>query len=82
MIEKFRFIKTVMTSIQAQLTQDLADVSWKDLIPHCQRNAVIVVHEGLDVVEVGVAIALASIRSRLLGSPRCTMIVRGRMLLS
>ena len=55
-----------MTSIQAQLTQDLADVSSKDLIPHCQRNAVIVVHEGLDVVEVGVAIALVSIRSRLL----------------
>ena len=46
-----------MTSIQAQLAQDLADVSWKDIIPHCQRDAVIVVYEGLDIVEVGVAIA-------------------------
>jgi hypothetical protein len=46
-----------MTSIQAQLTQDLADVSWKDIIPHCQRDAVIVVHEGLNMVAVGVAIA-------------------------
>jgi hypothetical protein len=46
-----------MTSIQEQLAQDLADVSWKDIIPHCQRDAVIVVHEGLDMVEVGAAIA-------------------------
>lgn len=46
-----------MTNIQAQLTQDLADVSWKDIIPHCQRDAGIVVYEGLDIVEVGVAIA-------------------------
>jgi hypothetical protein len=46
-----------MTSIQDQLAQDLADVSWKDIIPHCQRDAVIVVYEGLDMIEVGVAIA-------------------------
>jgi hypothetical protein len=46
-----------MTSIQEQLAQDLADVSWKDIIPHCQRDAVIVVYEGLDMIEVGVAIA-------------------------
>jgi hypothetical protein len=46
-----------MTSIQAQLAQDLADVSWRDLIPHAQRDRVIVVYEGLDIVEVGVAIA-------------------------
>ena len=46
-----------MTSIQEQLAQDLADVSWKDIIPHCQRDAVIVVYDGLDMIEVGVAIA-------------------------
>jgi hypothetical protein len=46
-----------MTSIHAQLAQDLADVSWKDIIPHCQRDAAIVVYEGLDIVEAGVAIA-------------------------
>ena len=46
-----------MTSIQEQLAQDLANVSWKDIIPHCQRDAVIVVHEGLDMIEVGAAIA-------------------------
>ncbi|WP_404787076.1 DUF2288 domain-containing protein [Altericista sp. CCNU0014] len=46
-----------MTSIQAQLARDLADVSWKDIVPHCQRDAVIVVHEGLSILEVGVAIA-------------------------
>jgi hypothetical protein len=46
-----------MTSIQEQLAQDLANVSWKDIIPHCQRDAVIVVYEGLDMIEVGAAIA-------------------------
>jgi hypothetical protein len=46
-----------MTSLQEQFTQDLADVNWRDIIPHCQRDGVIVVHQGLDIVEVGVAIA-------------------------
>jgi hypothetical protein len=46
-----------MTTIQEQLSQDLATVNWSDIMPHCKRDAVIVVHEGLNLVEVGVAIA-------------------------
>jgi hypothetical protein len=46
-----------MTSIQEQLAQDLANVSWKDLIPHGQRDKLVVVHKGLNMVEVGVAFA-------------------------
>jgi hypothetical protein len=46
-----------MTSIQEKLAQDLADVNWQDLIPHAQRDKLIVVHEGLDMVAVGVAFA-------------------------
>jgi hypothetical protein len=46
-----------MTSIQEQLAQDMADIEWSDLIPHCQRDAVIVVDEALNLIEAGVAIA-------------------------
>jgi hypothetical protein len=46
-----------MPSIQEQLTQDLANVNWSDIAPHSKRDAVIVVHPALDMVQVGVAIA-------------------------
>ena len=46
-----------MADIKTQLTQDLAEVPWQDLIPHAQRDAIIVVTDLLDLVEVGVAIA-------------------------
>ncbi len=46
-----------MTSIQEQLAQDMANIEWSDLIPHCQRDAVIVVDEALNLLEAGVAIA-------------------------
>jgi hypothetical protein len=46
-----------MTSIQEQLSQDMANIEWSDLIPHCQRDAVIVVDEALNLIEAGVAIA-------------------------
>jgi hypothetical protein len=46
-----------MTTIQEQLAQDLAEVNWSDIMPHSKRDAVIVVYEGLSLVEVGAAIA-------------------------
>lgn len=46
-----------MEDIKTRLTQDLADVDWNDIKPHAQRDAVIVVNEKLDILEVGVAIA-------------------------
>jgi hypothetical protein len=46
-----------MSSIQDQLQDELADVTWADLQPHSRRDAVIVVNESLNLVEVGIAIA-------------------------
>ncbi|MGB8700272.1 MAG: DUF2288 domain-containing protein [Thermosynechococcaceae cyanobacterium] len=46
-----------MTDIREQLNDELAEIDWQTLMPHSKRDAVIVVHEGLDLIEVGVAIA-------------------------
>ncbi len=46
-----------MQDIKVQLTQELADIEWNSLIPHAQRDALIVVSESLNLIEVGVAIA-------------------------
>ncbi|NJK29847.1 MAG: DUF2288 domain-containing protein [Acaryochloridaceae cyanobacterium CSU_3_4] len=46
-----------MQDIKDKLTADIADIEWRDLIPHSQRDAVIVVTPPLKLVEVGVAIA-------------------------
>ncbi|WP_036479208.1 DUF2288 domain-containing protein [Myxosarcina sp. GI1] len=46
-----------MPDIQDRLSQDLANIAWKDLIPHAKRDAVIVVTKTLNLVDVGAAIA-------------------------
>ncbi|HEY9827598.1 MAG TPA: DUF2288 domain-containing protein [Stenomitos sp.] len=46
-----------MTTIREQLIRDLAEVPWSDIKPHSQRDAVIVVHEALDMLDVAEAIA-------------------------
>ncbi len=46
-----------MSDIKTQLAQELADAEWNSLIPHAKRDALIVVSESLDLVEVGIAIA-------------------------
>jgi hypothetical protein len=46
-----------MASIKEQLGQELATIEWSELIPHAQRDAIIIVNESLDLLEVGVAIA-------------------------
>jgi hypothetical protein len=43
--------------LKTRLSEELADIEWSDLIPHAQRDAVIVVNESLSLVDVGVAIA-------------------------
>ncbi|NJR75105.1 MAG: DUF2288 family protein [Scytonema sp. CRU_2_7] len=45
------------TDLRAELTENLDEAEWKWLIPHAQRDAVIVVAVELDLLEVGVAIA-------------------------
>jgi hypothetical protein len=46
-----------MSEIKNQLKQELADVEWRDLISHAQRDVLIVVNASLDLLEVGHAIA-------------------------
>jgi len=45
------------TDLRAELTETLDEAEWEWLIPHVQRDAVIVVAGGLDLVDVGIAIA-------------------------
>ncbi|SDZ81947.1 hypothetical protein SAMN05660420_00467 [Desulfuromusa kysingii] len=46
-----------MSEIAESFKRDLAAVNWRELRIHLQRDAIIVVAEGLDLVTVGVAVA-------------------------
>ena len=46
-----------MSDLKTQLRDQLAQMEWYFLTPHAQRDALIVVDKGLDLVEVGFAIA-------------------------
>ena len=46
-----------MCDLQAQLTATLDEAEWDWLAPHARRDLVIWVALGLDLIEVGVAIA-------------------------
>lgn len=46
-----------MSNLKTKLQEELAQMEWNDLIPHAQRDVLIVVNEYLDLVEVGLAIA-------------------------
>lgn len=43
--------------LRAQLQENLDEAEWDWLIPHAKRDAIIIVTAGLDLLEVGVAIA-------------------------
>ncbi len=46
-----------MSDTRTQLAEELADIEWRDIIPHSQRDAVIVVTSSLDILDVGMALA-------------------------
>jgi hypothetical protein len=46
-----------MSDLKDELLESLDEAEWDWLIPHAQRDAVIVVSENLDLVDVGEAIA-------------------------
>ncbi|MGB7413667.1 MAG: DUF2288 domain-containing protein [Thermosynechococcaceae cyanobacterium] len=52
-----------MSNPKAQLTEELAEIEWRDLIPHSQRDALIVVTSALDMVDVGAALANDDVQS-------------------
>lgn len=51
-----------MSDFQTQLQEQIAEIDWQDLIPHAQRDAVILVDPNLDIIQVGSAIALDDTR--------------------
>lgn len=46
-----------MDDLRAELEEMVDEATWEDLIPHAQREGVLVVNPALDLLEVGVAIA-------------------------
>jgi|SRR3712207_8252362 hypothetical protein len=46
-----------MQDFRSELAESLDEAEWNWLKPHVQRDAVVVVDRGLDLVDVGVAIA-------------------------
>jgi hypothetical protein len=46
-----------MNDLRAELTETLDEAEWDWLAPHARRDSLIIVHSGLDLVDVGIAIA-------------------------
>jgi len=46
-----------MSDLKEKLTENLDEAEWEWLVPHAQRDAIIVVASGLDLLDVGEAIA-------------------------
>lgn len=52
-----------MQDLRAELAEILDEAEWDWLIPHVQRDVVVVVAQGLDLLDVGVAIASDNVSS-------------------
>ena len=46
-----------MSDIKTQLSEQLASIEWNLLIPHAQRDALVIVKEQLNLLDVAVAVA-------------------------
>ncbi|TVQ20435.1 MAG: DUF2288 domain-containing protein [Leptolyngbya sp. DLM2.Bin15] len=46
-----------MQDLRVQLTETLDEAEWDWLVPHVHRDAIVIVGSGLDLVDVGMAIA-------------------------
>lgn len=47
-----------MSDIKKKLEEDVANISWQEILPHAKRDAVVVIDQTLDLIEVAEAIAL------------------------
>lgn len=72
-----------MQDLRAELVGNIDEAEWDWLIPHVQRDAVIVVANELDLLDVGVAIASDNVSSvqhwigeQLLAKPSLTQMAR------
>lgn len=50
-----------MSDLRAQLAETVDEAEWEWLIPHAKRDALVVVTPQLDLLDVGVAIALDNV---------------------
>ena len=41
-----------MSDIKERLSQDVANTSWQDLLPHAKRDVLIVIDPQLDIIDV------------------------------
>ncbi|MBE7380397.1 MAG: DUF2288 family protein [Leptolyngbya sp. SIO1E4] len=50
-----------------RLRQELAEMvgpaEWQNLLPHAARDSIVVVHQGLDLLDVGLAVATDNVSS-------------------
>jgi hypothetical protein len=46
-----------MSDLKTRLREDMAETDWTSLIPHAQRDSIIVVNASLDLVDVAFALA-------------------------
>ncbi|MGB5632747.1 MAG: DUF2288 family protein [Waterburya sp.] len=46
-----------MPGLTEKLAQDVAEITWQDLLPHAKRDAIIIIQEELEISEVATAIA-------------------------
>jgi len=49
--------------IKTELAEMMDEIEWRYLIPHAKRDALVIVTSGLDLLEVGVAIANDNVTS-------------------
>lgn len=52
-----------MQDLRAELAEMVDEAEWDWLVPHVQRDAIVVVDPGLNLLDVGVAIANDSVAS-------------------
>jgi hypothetical protein len=52
-----------MSDLREQLKENLDEAEWDWLVPHAQRDVIIIVADGLDLLDVGEAIATDNIPS-------------------
>ena len=48
----------IMSDLKKRIQEDIASISWQEILPHAKRDAVFVINEQLDLLEVAEAIAL------------------------
>ncbi|NER85345.1 MAG: DUF2288 domain-containing protein [Leptolyngbya sp. SIO1D8] len=49
--------------LRQELSEMIGPAEWQNLLPHAARDSIVVVHPGLDLLDVGVAVATDNVSS-------------------